>query len=511
MARRVFEQTGLIPRSIIRTFDRFRKQLFKGGKTAVIQEFRVSRYQVIVSVKCLLSLIFIPLTVNFLARTYFLKPVIEYLWNTQQTEIFLNVYQENRAFSELHDFEEKLFFESLIETEPVPEQSHSHEKIETKRNQFGDFCFVNNANEKTENLYKTPIKNNKKVLHQLLFTPKILKSDSKNYINDARASLLCSNSKRDTDAFLLQTFTNQKFLRSQESKQVFTENIQQKMKFPNFSQLLTVDLLAINRFKENEIETPKNKNFSYKAKLSKKSQKASLPCSSCWLNIPKKRKFEWFTCSSNFFDFLPTQKNTLDYNQSLSFFLKEKTNLVSLFVHPSLSYHVDQIESYFCEKMLESKVAQPFYLENSLTQKFQQKTIELAIYYNQQSIQALINFFGDLFTFFTLTFLFVWMEPQIIILKSFLIESIYSFSDTTKSFLLILITDLLVGFHSPHGWEILLELILRHLGLPESQNFIFVFVATFPVLLDTLFKYWIFRFLNRISPSTVVTYHNMIE
>lgn len=502
MARRAFEQTGLIPRSIIRTFDRFRKQLFKGGETAVIQEFRVSRYQVLVSVKCILSLIFIPLLVNFLARTYFLKPVTEYLWNTQQTEIFLNVYQENRAFSELHDFEEKLFFESLLETEYVPEQSHSHEKLETKKNQFGGFYFVNNGNEKNEKLYKIPVKNNKKILHQLLFTPKTLKSNSKIDINEK---------------FLLQTFTNQNLLISQELKKKFTENIQQKMKNPDFPLLIDVDLFAINRFKENEIETPKNKSFSYKAKLSKQSQKASLPCSSkkdlCWYktkNIPKKIKFEWLPSYPNFFCFLPTQKNTIYSNQCLSFFFKEKTNLLVGTNLPFLSSHVNQIESDFCEKKLESK-KQPFYLENSLTQRFQQKTIELAIYYNQQSIQAIINFFGDLFTFFTISFLFVWMEPEIIILKSFLIESIYSFSDTTKSFLLILITDLLVGFHSPHGWEIILEIILRHLGLPESQDFIFVFVATFPVLLDTLFKYWIFRFLNRISPSTVVTYHNMIE
>ena len=103
------------------------------------------------------------------------------------------------------------------------------------------------------------------------------------------------------------------------------------------------------------------------------------------------------------------------------------------------------------------------------------------------------------------------MKPQIIILKSFLTESIYSLSDTTKSFLLILGTDLLVGFHSPRGWEICLELILRHLGFPENQDFIYLFVATFPVLLDTVFKYWIFRYLNQISPSTVATYHSMIE
>ena len=103
------------------------------------------------------------------------------------------------------------------------------------------------------------------------------------------------------------------------------------------------------------------------------------------------------------------------------------------------------------------------------------------------------------------------MKPQIIILKSFLAESLYSLSDTTKSFLLILSTDLLVGFHSPRGWEIFLEWLIHHFGLPQNTEFMSLFVATFPVFLDTVFKYWIFRSLNKISPSTVSTYHNMIE
>ena len=150
-------------------------------------------------------------------------------------------------------------------------------------------------------------------------------------------------------------------------------------------------------------------------------------------------------------------------------------------------------------------------IDKSLKQDFQTKTLELAICYNQQSIEAITNVFGDFAPFITISLLFFLMKPQIIILKSFLTESIYSLSDTTKSFLLILLTDLLVGFHSPRGWEIFIEIVLRHFGLPENQDFIFLFVATFPVLLDTVFKYWIFRYLNQISPSTVATYHSMIE
>jgi hypothetical protein len=74
------------------------------------------------------------------------------------------------------------------------------------------------------------------------------------------------------------------------------------------------------------------------------------------------------------------------------------------------------------------------------------------------------------------------LKPQIII-KVILIESIYSLSDTTKSFLLLLGTDLLVGFHSPRGWELFLEFALNRFGFPHNENFIFLFVATFPVLL----------------------------
>lgn len=274
MQKEAFEPTGLIPRSIIRTFDRFVQQLLPGTERIAIQEYRVSRYQILVSIKSLFTLICIPLLVNYTVKYFLLTPLTEHFWNSSQGEIFLNEYQEKRAFAEMQDFSDKIFFESLL----LPES------------------------------------------------------------------------------------------------------------------------------------TPSNK--------------------------------------------------------------KEILNLQT---------------------------------------QFQVKSIEIANTYNKQSILAITSLLGDLVTFFTVYLLFILMKPQIIILKSFLTESIYSLSDTTKSFLLILGMDLLVGFHSPRGWEIVLENVLRHFGLPENENFILLFVALFPVFLDTVFKYWIFRYLNKISPSTVVTYHSMLE
>uniref|UniRef100_A0AB39U4B1 Chloroplast enveloppe membrane protein n=1 Tax=Borodinellopsis insignis TaxID=3229915 RepID=A0AB39U4B1_9CHLO len=140
-----------------------------------------------------------------------------------------------------------------------------------------------------------------------------------------------------------------------------------------------------------------------------------------------------------------------------------------------------------------------------------EKTIELAVRYNNQSIEAITNFFADLISFFTLFYLLFVLEIQINITKSFLLEVFFGLDDSKKSLLILLVTDLLVGYHSSNIWELFFEFLLNHYGLPESQTGIFLLVATLPVLLDVLFKYLIFRHLNRSSPATVATYHAMIE
>lgn len=141
----------------------------------------------------------------------------------------------------------------------------------------------------------------------------------------------------------------------------------------------------------------------------------------------------------------------------------------------------------------------------------QQKSIQLAQIYNQESINSIANVFADFFSVFLLSTFLIFGKKEIFIIKSFLNNFIYGLTDATKSFFIILFTDIFVGFHSSHGWEILIEMLLKHLGLPENKDFIFLFVATFPVVLDTLFKYWIFLYLNKISPSAVATFHNMNE
>jgi len=149
--------------------------------------------------------------------------------------------------------------------------------------------------------------------------------------------------------------------------------------------------------------------------------------------------------------------------------------------------------------------------QNSLQKRLQTKIVQLAKHYNEESIEAVTNFFADILSFATLWFLLVRLEIQINITKSFLLEVFFGLDDSKKSLLILFLTDLLVGYHSPNIWELFFQTLFDHYGLPESQTTIFLLVATLPVLLDVLFKYLIFRHLNRASPATVATYHAMIE
>ncbi|MFM7407399.1 MAG: proton extrusion protein PcxA [Cuspidothrix sp.] len=143
--------------------------------------------------------------------------------------------------------------------------------------------------------------------------------------------------------------------------------------------------------------------------------------------------------------------------------------------------------------------------------KMKEKAQEVKKEFRKESANAIKNVFADICAVITFTWLLLISKPSIAVVKEFFDHVVYGLSDSAKAFIIILFTDVFVGFHSPHGWEVILEGISRHWGLPANRDFIFLFIATFPVILDTIFKYWIFRYLNRISPSAVATYHNMNE
>ena len=186
---------------------------------------------------------------------------------------------------------------------------------------------------------------------------------------------------------------------------------------------------------------------------------------------------------------------------------------------PNLFLNESQEERAFAElQRFEEKIhfevligKLPQSTHEKMEQQMMRKAKTIAVKYANESVDAIKNIFSDIVSIITFLLILSVTKRQISILKSFFNQVIYGLSDTAKAFLIILVTDIFVGFHSPHGWEVIIETMLRHLGLPESRDFIFIFIATFPVVLDTIFKYWIFRYLNKLAPSAVATYHSMNE
>uniref|UniRef100_UPI00315CDDD1 envelope membrane protein n=1 Tax=Bulbophyllum crassipes TaxID=2932051 RepID=UPI00315CDDD1 len=139
------------------------------------------------------------------------------------------------------------------------------------------------------------------------------------------------------------------------------------------------------------------------------------------------------------------------------------------------------------------------------------ETIQLVQRHNESHFHIILHFSTNLICFAILSGSFFLGNEELFILNSWIQEFIYNLSDTIKAFSILLVTDLWIGFHSTHGWELMIGSIYNDFGLAQNDQIISGLVSTFPVILDTIVKYWIFHFLNRVSPSLVVIYHSMNE
>jgi CemA family len=175
-----------------------------------------------------------------------------------------------------------------------------------------------------------------------------------------------------------------------------------------------------------------------------------------------------------------------------------------------------QLQEYQNRRFFDHLLETPSTVEkDSLTLRWREESAQDMTHVVNQATQitvvALTNAFGDLCGFGAFFMLCHVLKKQRLILQSFIAESLYSLSDTTKSFLLILVTDGIVGFHSSIGWQCLGEVLLQRFGFEPQNDLMLLFVSTCPVFLNTMFKYWIFRYLNKISPSTYAIFRNMQE
>lgn len=354
-----YEEIGLFPRSFNRVFDRVLKQILSEDIAELaLQEYRLYRYLFLTTIKCLVSIIFIPLVINIIAKNWVIGPLTDYFWNGTHPEIFLNIDQQKRAFSDLQNLEDEIYFEALT-----------------------------------------------------------LEEDS---ILSVAVSTLANGHN---------------------------------------GQLQNINSLSVETIKDGE-------SFSGPGPLSPKGS----------LDSP------W------------TQLGSVSASPNYSL------SVGSDFKSPS---GTKQPRSQYSAFLVQFK--------EELTKRTIEKTKHIYIEYNEESVEMITNLISDFISLGTLFYLLLILDLEITVTKSFLFEMFFGLDDSRKSLIILLVTDLLVGYHSSNLWEVFFTFLFEHYGFNENHTAVYLLVATLPVLLDVLFKYLIFRHLNRTSPATVATYQALIE
>nr|YP_009895502.1 putative heme-binding protein [Diptychocarpus strictus]QKK41961.1 putative heme-binding protein [Diptychocarpus strictus] len=154
------------------------------------------------------------------------------------------------------------------------------------------------------------------------------------------------------------------------------------------------------------------------------------------------------------------------------------------------------------------------YPETDLQQlrlEIHKETVQFIKIHNEYRITTILHFSTNLISFGILSGYSFWDKEKLVVLNSWSQEFLYNLSDTMKALLILFLNDLSSGYHSPHGWELIIGSIYKDFGFTHYEQILSVLVCFCPVIINTIFKCWIFRYLNCVSPSLVVIYDAINE
>lgn len=137
------------------------------------------------------------------------------------------------------------------------------------------------------------------------------------------------------------------------------------------------------------------------------------------------------------------------------------------------------------------------------------KAIELRDEWRLDNQRAFANIWSDVVYGISLFILIYANKSKVALLKFTGYKLFNNISNTGKAFLIILITDIFLGYHSESGWQALVEIILEHYGLEVDPAAITVFICFVPVIVDACVKLWLFKFLPRLSPNVANIFSEM--
>ncbi|WOL05505.1 hypothetical protein Cni_G14234 [Canna indica] len=119
------------------------------------------------------------------------------------------------------------------------------------------------------------------------------------------------------------------------------------------------------------------------------------------------------------------------------------------------------------------------------------KAIELRDEWRLENRKAFANIWSDLVYGITLFLLIYFNKSKVALLKFTGYKLLNNISDTGKAFLIILITDIFLGYHSESGWQALIEIIVEHYGIEIDKAAITIFICSVPVFIDACVKFWL--------------------
>lgn len=128
------------------------------------------------------------------------------------------------------------------------------------------------------------------------------------------------------------------------------------------------------------------------------------------------------------------------------------------------------------------------------------KALELRDERRLENRKAFANIWSDLVFGISLFILLYLNQSKVALLKFTGYKIINNISDAGKAFVIILVTDIFLGYHSESGWQTLVEIILEHYGIEADESAIITFVCVVPVFMDACVKLWLFKKLPGLAP-----------
>lgn len=137
------------------------------------------------------------------------------------------------------------------------------------------------------------------------------------------------------------------------------------------------------------------------------------------------------------------------------------------------------------------------------------KALQLQDEWRLNNRRSFANILSDLVFGISLFLLLYFNQAKVALLKFTGYKILNNISDTGKAFLIILITDIFLGYHSESGWQTVCEIVVEHYGLEVDQAAITIFICLVPVVMDACVKLWLFKSLPGLSPKVANIFKEM--